>query len=342
MELSQILLTAANALLPVVLLVLLGCWLSKMGIMSSAFASEGSRLTFRVFLPVSVFLNVYDIENFAEIQWDIVLYSSAMLLLTFGLGYLTTVAVTKEPRRRGALLQSTFCSNLAIVGIPLSSVLGGARGLAVTSIVSAFAFPIINILCVVSLSIFKDPAKREKVSAKAMIRPILTNPMIQAIAVGMLFLLARSVQIRLFGNIVFTVRDQLRFVYNTMNYLRTLTMPLALVVLGGMFDFSATKGLFKEIAVGTCWRVVLSPAIGIGLAVILSRYSGLIEFGVSEYPALIALLGTPAAVSSAVLAAQMDADEQLATQLVLWTSIFSIFTIFLTVCLLMAGGLLVL
>jgi len=36
----------------------------------------------------------------------------------------------------------------------------------------------------------------------------------------------------------------------------------------------------------------------------------------------------------------MGSDEQLATQLVVWTSLFSILTIFSEVCLLMAMGLL--
>ena len=36
----------------------------------------------------------------------------------------------------------------------------------------------------------------------------------------------------------------------------------------------------------------------------------------------------------------MKNDEQLATQLVVWTSVFSVFTVFAAVCILMAAGLL--
>jgi len=46
------------------------------------------------------------------------------------------------------------------------------------------------------------------------------------------------------------------------------------------------------------------------------------------------------AVSSAVMAGSMGGDEQLATQLVVWTSLFSIVTIFAEVCMLMSMGLL--
>jgi predicted permease len=52
------------------------------------------------------------------------------------------------------------------------------------------------------------------------------------------------------------------------------------------------------------------------------------------------MFGSPVAVSSAIMAGSMKNDEQLATQLVVWTSLLSIVTIFATVCLLMGMGLL--
>jgi len=96
----------------------------------------------------------------------------------------------------------------------------------------------------------------------------------------------------------------------------------------------------KEIVAGTLWRIVLAPLLGIGIAIVLSKYTNLLSCGVNEYPALVALFGSPVAVSSAVMATSMGADDQLATQLVVWTSIFSIFTIFAQVCILMSMGLL--
>ncbi|MDE6612956.1 MAG: AEC family transporter, partial [Clostridia bacterium] len=129
--------------------------------------------------------------------------------------------------------------------------------------------------------------------------------------------------------------------YTAVKDLKAIASPLALIVLGGQFEFSAVKGMTKEIIVGTAWRIVIAPLIGIGVAFLLSRYTDLFTFGTDIYPTLIALFGTPVAVSSAIMAGEMKSDEQLATQLVVWTSICSIVTIFVTVFILMAGGLLV-
>ena len=91
---------------------------------------------------------------------------------------------------------------------------------------------------------------------------------------------------------------------------------------------------------GTLWRIVFAPVLGVGTAILLTRHTGLINFGVNEYPALLALFGSPVAVSSAIMAKQMGGDEQLATQYVVWTSICSVVTVFLLVSVLMTMGLL--
>ena len=119
-----------------------------------------------------------------------------------------------------------------------------------------------------------------------------------------------------------------------------LLVLLALLVLGGQFEFSAVKGLLKEIVSGTFSRIVIAPLIGVGGAILVTMHTDWLVCGVNEYPALVAMFGSPVAVSSAVMAGNMGSDEQLATQLVVWTSIFSIFTIFMQVCILMGMGLL--
>ncbi|MGN1154712.1 MAG: AEC family transporter, partial [Agathobacter sp.] len=110
--------------------------------------------------------------------------------------------------------------------------------------------------------------------------------------------------------------------------LSKISSPLALIILGGQFDFAAVKELRKQIAIGTLARVVIVPTIAIGLAITLSTFTSLIDFSAEVYPAFIALFGTPVAVSSAIMAQEMDNDGTLAGQLVVWTSIASIFTIF--------------
>lgn len=341
MGLSTILFTAVNAVVPVVLLILLGYILKQKGFINADFVKIGNKLVFNVCLPCMLFINVYNIESFSSINWDIVIYSVVMLFVIFALGWATAIATTKIPERRGVILQCTFRSNIAIIGLSLASTLGGDEAVAVAAIISSFTVPVNNILAVLSLSMFAPNGTSSKNSIKGVLLNIVKNPLIIGCVLGLICLGIREAQIAVFGEVVFRFSHQTKFLYTAVNNLKSIATPFALVVLGGQFEFSAVKGLMKEIVTGTVWRIVLAPLIGIGLAIILTNKTTLLACGVNEYPALVALFGSPVAVSSAVMATSMGADDQLATQLVVWTSIFSIITIFAQVCILMSAGLLV-
>ena len=340
MSISTILFTAVNAVAPVILTILLGYFLKTKGFLTREFLKIGNKLVFNVCLPCMLFVNVYDIEGFSAINWDIVIYCVAVLLLIFGLGLFSSVAATNVPERRGVIWQCTFRSNFAIIGLSLASALGGDGAMAVAAIVSSFTVPLFNILAVIALSVFVENGAK-KPSVGSMLMNIVKNPLIIGVACGLACLGIRELQNAIFGEVVFALNKQTLFLYKTLNNLKAITTPLALMVLGGQFEFSAVKGLMKEIVTGTVWRIVIAPLLGIGGAILLSAHTNLLHCGVNEYPALIAMFGSPVAVSSAVMAGNMGGDEQLATQLVVWTSIFSIFTIFAEVCILMALGLIV-
>lgn len=330
--------TAMEAVVPIILLILLGFWLRRKGMLSDGFLNTGNKLVFRLGLPCMLFLNVYDIEKLSAVQWDVIFYACGAIVVIFLLGLVTAVLTTPIPERRGVVLQCTFRSNSAIIGLTLAAALGAAEAESVAACMASATIPLFNVLAVIALSMFSKGEKKPHFGH--VLLDIVKNPLIHGVVLGLLCLGLRRLQNAVFGEVVFALNRQLSFVYTALGWLKTLTTPLSLIVLGGQFVFSAVKELKKEIIVSTLWRVVLAPLIGIGGAVVLSRL-GVLNCGVNEFPALVGLFGSPVAVSSAIMASQMGNDEQLATQLVVWTTIFSAFTIFATVCSLMALGLLV-
>lgn len=332
--------TAVNAVFPIILLILLGYVLRRRDFLNENFVKTGNSLVFNICLPVMLFINVYNIEGLGSIRWDLVLYCIAVIGVLFVLGLFTALAATAVPSRRGVILQCTFRSNFAIIGLPLAAALGGSEAEATAAVISAFSIPLFNILAVISLSVFVDGSSDEHRDVKRILIGIAKNPLIIGVMAGLFCLLVRAVEVRQFGKPVFSLKTNVKFLYSVLNNLKSVTSPLALIVLGAQFEFSAVKGLLKEIAVGTVFRIVIAPLTGIGLAVVLNHYVHALGWGVNEYPALVSLFGSPVAVSSAVMARSMKNDEQLATQLVVWTSIGSMVTIFLLVCFLMTLGLL--
>lgn len=339
MELSMILFTAINAVAPIVALILLGYILRTVNFISDEFVKVGNKLVFHICLPCMLFANVYDIESIADMRWDVVIYCCLLILVIFLIGTALAVWASPVPARRGVIAQGAFRSNTAIIGLALAGALGGQEAVAVAAVASAFTIPVFNILAVVSLTMFMQQNKSGNRLA-GVLRKIASNPLIIGIAAGMVCLLIRQLQQVIFGKPVFLLNRELKFLYTAISNLGKITSPFALLVLGGQFTFSAVRALRREILTGTVCRIIIAPVIGIGAAVLLGDL-GMLDFDTAVYPALIAVFGSPAAVSSAIMARQMGHDEQLATQLVVWSSIGSVITIFLTVCILMAMGLLI-
>ena len=306
-------------------------------ILNDDYLKLSNKVVFNCFLPCMLFVNVYSIESIAAINWEIVLYCVLIIGVIFVLGLATALLTTDVAERRGVILQCTFRSNFAIIGLPLAAALGGDAAMSVAAVLSAFTIPVFNILGVISLSVFVKGEDDRQQSVRKILLNIAKNPLIIGVMLGLLCLVIRGLQMELCGSLVFSLQRDLKFLYTALNKLKSITSPLALIVMGGQFCFSAVRGMFREIAVGTVWRIVLAPAIGIGTAMLLSAF-GMLSCGQAEYPALIALFGSPVAISSAIMAAGMGNDGQLATQFVVWTSIGSVVTIFLSTCALMMFG----
>lgn len=340
MQLIQILSTAVNAVLPIILLILFGYWLRRINFISDEFAKTANKFVFDVGLSCSMFVNVYSINAVSSIKWNFVIYIVAVILALFFIGMLLAVLATDKQNRRGVIMQGVFRSNFAILGLSLASAFGGAEAESVAAVASAFAIPMFNIFAVIALTVFSESEDARGHSLKSVLASILKNPMIIGVLLGMVCLVIRELQRAFTGSVVFSIKDDLPFLYSPINSLKSITTPLALVVLGAQFKFSAVKGMLREILAGTFGRILMAPVIGIGGAILLSQCTDLLTCGVNEYAVLLGLFGSPSAISGAVMAGQMGGDEQLATQIVVWSSLGSIFTVFLLSCILMAMGLL--
>ena len=331
------LLFAINAIMPIILLILLGYFLKRKNFLDEQWFKKGNKMIFRVCLPAMLFINVYNIESFAQINWLAVGYAEVVIVILFLLGIPLVKWLVPDDKQKGVVVQCIFRSNFGIIGLPLAAALGASESLGIAAVLSAFSIPTFNIFATIAMTMFlKD--KSGKVDVKGMVRKIVTNPLNIGVATGLVVLVIRSfVPLNADGQLVFSIKDSLPLVYKTINNVSQICSPLALIILGGLFEFSAIKGRKKPIVIGTLARVVGAPLLGLGAVILLSEYTDF-QMDMAAYPALLALFGSPMAVSSAVMAQEMDNDGVLAGQLVVWTSFFSIVTLFVFILVLRTLG----
>ena len=314
---------AFNSVSPIIMTVLIGYILKKFGLMNDDFSRKANKLVFRVFLPVRLFLNIYGIKGgISSVKLDYVIYALIALLVIFALAIPSVILITKKRRCRGALLQGIFRSNYALIGIPLASLIVEEGGEEIATVLSAFLVPAFNILAVIGLSIFNNEGK--KPDFKKILLGIVKNPLIIGISAGLLALGIRAVLQN--NDISFRLID-IPVVGKTADYLSAIATPLALIVLGAQFEFSAIPTLKNEIISGIIMRSIVVPILGIGVAYLLFKDSD--SFGGAQFAALVAAFCTPVAVSSVPMAQEMGADTDLAGQLVVFTTITSGLTVFI-------------
>lgn len=324
------LLFSANAVLPIVLVIALGYVLKRIGMLTQPFLDVGNKLTFRVLIPTMLFMNVYNISSFSEINFWFVLYGIAAVIVIFLAGIPIYCAFTKDPAKRGSLIQSMFRSNYAIIGIPLATSLFGAKGEAAASVMSAFCVPTFNILAVITLSIFNKNETQSRINVKKILIGIVKNPLIIGTVAGLAVLGIRELFV--LGGINFRLRD-IEFLFTSLNNVKSICTPFALLVLGGRFEFSAVARLKREIIFGTVMRCVVVPVAGL-----MGAYFLVPGLGGEHFATYVGVFATPVAVASAIMAKEMGADDELAGQLVVWTSLVSAVTIFIYVTVLKAIG----
>ena len=308
---------AINVTSPIVIMVVIGYFLKRIGMLDAGIAKVLNKLVFRVFLPAMLFLNMYKIESLASVDFSFVWYTLISTVVLFLIAVGAVIRFIKDNAKRGALLQSVFRANYALVGIPLATSLFGTEGAIAATVLSAFIIPVFNSLAVIGLCIF-SPDK--KPSVKKILIGIAKNPLIQSIALGFVALGIRAVFVEC--GISFRLTD-LEPIYKTLNSLSSVATPLALLVLGSQFEMSAIPELKKYIAFGVLARNLIVPALGIAVAYFIGVFSG------AHFATFVAVFCTPVAVSSVPMAQEMDADVSLAGQLVVWSTVFSAISIFI-------------
>ena len=272
-----------------------------------------NKLCFKVFLPIYLFNNIATTNLAAAFNGKLLAVAYLGVLGQFALLMFMIPRLEKENPRRGVLIQAMFRSNFALFGLPLALSLCGTEKVGPTSILVGLTVPLFNILAVVSLESFRGG----KPSVKKMAKGIVTNPLIIASLIGIVFNL---LDLTLPGAVQKSVND-----------LGGVATPLSLVALGGSFTVSKVKGYRKQLTIGVLGRLVFSPLLMVSIGILMGFRNEML------IPLLI-MSGAPTAVSSFPMAQQMDGDGELAAGLVVFTSGFAILTMFLWIFVLKQFG----
>lgn len=314
---------AFNAIAPILLLVLLGWILKVKKVFEVDFFKKLNRFAFHICFPPLMFCNLYGLDDISSIDVRFAGYTMLTIVVLTVIALGLAHCLTSVRNRKGVLIQAGFRSNFAIIGLPLAAGMAGESGTSLATMLQAPTIIYFNVISVLVLTIYSDT---DSFQTKKVFGNLLKNPLIQGLCAGLIVLLIRHYMPGTSGE-TFSISGSLPWLYTILQYLGRAATPLCLLALGGTFEFSAVSGLKKELVSAVVMRLILAPAVGFGM-IFIAVNRGWFEMSPGMAASLIALYGSPIAVSSNVMAQEMKADDVLAGQIVVWTSLCSVFTLF--------------
>lgn len=294
-----------NATVPIFAMILLGWVFKRIRIINDEFVTANNKLAFNILFPVLLFKDISQMRIAEDFDLSFFLTCFIMTVLAVALITVFTLIFVKDKSMHGSFIQGSFRGSAAILGVSLAENLYGSSGMVPMMIVAAV--PFYNLYSVIILTLSSSDSIDRKIDKKKLLISIIKNPMIIGIFAGIPFSLL---------NVTFPV-----IINKTISNLSSLATPLALLIVGaGFSDIEGLKKRVKPCIIASLIKLVILPAVCLPIAVLLG-------FRRQELIAILIMLGSPATVSSYIMAKSMKNDSDLASSIVVVTTLFSSITV---------------
>jgi malonate transporter len=311
----QNLIFSLQVVAPVFIIVFLGVLLKRWQLINDLFITTSIKLAFNIAMPALVFIKIAETDFFQVFQPGQITFVLTATLISFLFAWLVSGYLTDNGRSKGAFIQGSYRGNYAIIGFAVILNMLGENGLAKAAIILSFVMPLYNVLAVIALTV---PTRNEKNTHQGkIIKEILTNPLIIAAVLAFPFS---------FFNIPLHP-----ILANTGNYLAALALPLALISIGGLLSFRSIQKRMREAFAAVFLKIVLFPLLFTALA-----YQ--VGFRGDDLGIMYVLFASPTAIASFIMAKAMDSDAELAANILLISTLGSVFTISIGVFILKSAG----
>lgn len=291
---------------PILILLLVGILLRRINFIDEHFIRVGNALVFRVTLPMLLFFGMASHTDIASLNTGHVVFG---ILATFAIiGCLLVIAPMVVPEdKTGVFVQGAFRGNMGIIGIALVL---NAYGDSALSIAAVYVGGVTIIYNIVSVWLLGEKGDSH-------IQRIASNPLILAICGGFIYSLVGLPVPR-----VMALSGE---------YLGNITLPLALLCIGGSLSWNSFKSNHKEVSIVVMLKVLLTPLVAV-LVAILFGFRG-VELGVLYF-----MFSSPTATASYVMAKQMTKHGDMAAEIVALSTVLSPFSLTLGLVVLNTWG----
>ena len=298
------LLFTVNAVVPLFLIVFIGVLLRRFLHIKKEAASIVNRICYYVLIPCSLFSSAYRCD-FSQIgnAWPYV-FAAASYLIAVPILMWVSGKITPDRKKAGAFCNSAFRPNCVLLGIPLAISILGETNAFPAVLLTMLLTPLFNALGVFVLTYYAQNG--ERVNLPLLLKSIVTPPLILSLLLGFL---CNALHMRLPSLLAAPISS-----------LSAAATPLAMLSIGLSFEFVNMREDKKLVLTASAIKIVLLPLVFTLAAVALG-------FRENVLFAIYLIHAVPSAANSGVITDSMGCDGTLAGEVVLTTTLASVFTL---------------
>ena len=295
-----------NATLPVFLTIIIGYILKRCGFFDENFTKAADRFTFRVTLPVLLFVDIATSDISTGYDLKFMLFCMGVSCAAFFTIWLFAVFFIKNREQIGSFVMASFRGSAAVLGIALVKNIYGDTGLAPLMVVSVV--PFYNAFSVIVLTIYakREEGEQKKIPFGKILLQVVTNPLILAVVLALPF--------AFFGITIPSIPMKV------LDNLAGIATPFALIILGAEFEFKAVKSKASLTIIASAVKTIILPAVFVPIAVLFG-------FEKDALVAIAVMLASPSTVACYIMAREMNNDSRLVSGIVMLTTLVSSVTI---------------
>jgi len=290
-----------DSLFPVLALLAVGVLLKRWHLTGDAFLKVSDRLVYYLFFPILLFWKIGGTPLDENLDLSYCLAALISVAMVFGLSLLAIRWFRISDFGAGSFSQSAYRFNTYIGMAVIINALGN-EGVRYFGILISLSIPMINVLAVSTLIWFSGRrigfGERLRLLAKALV----ANPLILACLAGILY----AAVINRFP----------LFLENTFRLATSVTLPLALLSIGGALTFQGLGGRLKASLLASVLKLAILPLIGWGLL-------GIFQVEGVPFRVTMIFLALPTATSIYILSSQLNSDTELASAAIVLSTALS-------------------
>ncbi|WP_339492356.1 MULTISPECIES: AEC family transporter [unclassified Pseudomonas] len=308
-----IFLETLNITAPVFAMLFLGTLLKRIYWINDNFIHMASSLVFNVTMPALLFLGILHADLHAALQPDLLIYFSIATLVCFAVAW--GWAIWRCPREdRGIYTQGAFRGNNGVIGLALAASMYGDYGISLGAILAALVILFYNTLSTIVLAVYSPVIKSDPWS---ICKSVVSNPLIISVVVA--------------APLAYWQVGLPNWFETSAKYLAQMTLPLALICIGGTLSLAALRKSGKMALSSSLVKMI-------GLPLLATLGAWLWGFRGTELGILFLYFGSPTAAASYVMARAADGNHELAAAIIVITTLMAAITTNLGIFVLQWGG----